>query len=72
VLKQCGDDLTRANIMKQAANLKDIQLPMVIEGINVNTSPSDYYPLQAVRLARFKGQTWELFGNIITHEGASN
>jgi len=72
VLKQCGDDLTRANIMKQAANLKDIQLPMVIEGIKVNTSPSDYYPLQAVRLARFKGQTWELFGNIITHEGASN
>ena len=72
VLKQCGDDLTRANIMKQAANLKDIQLPMIIEGIKVNTSPSDYYPLQAVRLARFKGQTWELFGNIITHEGASN
>ena len=72
VLKQCGDDLTRANIMKQAANLKDIQLPMIIEGIKVNTSPSDYYPLQAVRLARFKDQTWELFGNIITHEGASN
>jgi len=72
VLKQCGDDLTRANIMKQAANLKDIQLPMVIDGIKVNTSPTDYYPLQAVRLARFKGETWELFGNIIAHEGASN
>jgi len=72
VLKQCGDDLTRANIMKQAANLKDIQLPMIIDGIKVNTSPTDYYPLQAVRLARFKGETWELFGNIIAHEGASN
>ena len=72
VLKQCGDDLTRANMMRQATNLKDIQLPMVIEGIKVNTSPTDYYPLQAVRLARFKGQTWELFGNIIAHEGASN
>jgi branched-chain amino acid transport system substrate-binding protein len=72
VLKQCGDDLTRANIMKEAANLKDIQLPMVIDGIKVNTSPTDYYPLQAVRLARFKGETWELFGNIIAHEGASN
>jgi branched-chain amino acid transport system substrate-binding protein len=45
---------------------------MVIDGIKVNTSPTDYYPLQAVRLARFKGQTWELFGNIIAHEGASN
>jgi len=72
VLKQCGDDLTRANIMKQAASLKDIQLPMVIDGIKVNTSSTDYYPLQAVRLARFKGETWELFGDIIAHEGASN
>jgi branched-chain amino acid transport system substrate-binding protein len=72
VLKQCGDDLTRANIMQQAANLRDIQLPMVIDGIKANTSPTDYYPLQAVRLARFKGETWELFGNIIAHEGASN
>jgi branched-chain amino acid transport system substrate-binding protein len=72
VLKQCGDDLTRANIMKQAANLQNIQLPMVIEGIKVNTNPTDYYPLQAVQMARFKGESWELFGDIISHEGASD
>jgi branched-chain amino acid transport system substrate-binding protein len=72
VLKQCGDDLTRANIMKQAANLKDIQLPMVLDGIKVNTSPTDFYPIQSVRMARFKGESWELFGDIISHENASN
>jgi len=72
VLKQCGDDLTRDNIMRQAANLKNVQLPMVLEGIKVNTSPTDFYPIQSVRKARFKGETWELFGDIISHEGASN
>jgi branched-chain amino acid transport system substrate-binding protein len=72
VLKQCGDDLTRANIMKQAANLKDIQLPMVINGIKVNTSPTDFYPIQSVRLARFKGETWELFGDIMSNESSTN
>ena len=72
VLKQCGDDLTRDNIMRQAANLKNVQLPMVLEGIKVNTSPTDFYPIQSVRMARFKGETWELFGDIISHEGMSN
>jgi branched-chain amino acid transport system substrate-binding protein len=72
VLKQCGDDLTRANVMKQAANLRDIQLPMVQDGIKVNTSPTDYYPIQAVRMARFTGESWKLFGDIISHEGASD
>src|SRR5262245_33080349 len=68
-LKQCGDDLTRANIMKQAANLKNNQLPMVIEGIKVNTSTSDFYPIQSVRLARFQGETWHLFGNVLSVDG---
>jgi len=72
VLKQCGDDLTRANVMKQAANLKNIQLPMVLEGIKINTSPTDFYPIQAVRLARFKGEKWELFGDILSNEGHTN
>jgi len=72
VLKQSGDDLTRANIMKQAANLKNVQLPMVIEGIKVNTSPTDFYPIQSVRLARFKGETWELFGEIMSNESSTN
>jgi branched-chain amino acid transport system substrate-binding protein len=71
VLKQCGDDLTRANVMKQAASLKDVVLPMVMPGIKVNTSATDFYPLQSVRMARFKGETWELFGDILSNEGAS-
>ena len=57
VLKQCGDDLTRANVMRQAANLKGVELPMVLPGIKVNTSPTDFYPIQSVQLPRFKGET---------------
>jgi branched-chain amino acid transport system substrate-binding protein len=71
VLKQCGDDLTRANVMKQAANIKGVQLPMVLTGIKANTSPTDFYPLQSVRLARFKGEKWELFGEILSNESPS-
>ena len=47
VLKQCGDDLTRANVMKQAANLKDLELPMLLPGIKINTSPTDFYPIES-------------------------
>jgi branched-chain amino acid transport system substrate-binding protein len=72
VLKQCGDDLTRANVMKQAANVKGLQLPMVQDGIKVNTSPTDFYPIQSVRMQRFKGETWELFGDIISGEAPTN
>ena len=71
VLKQCGDDLTRENVMKQAANVKNLQLPMVLDGIKVNTSPTDYYPLQSVRLARFKGEKWDLFGEILSNESST-
>jgi branched-chain amino acid transport system substrate-binding protein len=71
VLKQCGDDLTRANIMKQAASLKDVELPMLLSGIKVNTSATDFYPIQSVRLQRFKGETFELFGDILSNESAS-
>jgi branched-chain amino acid transport system substrate-binding protein len=71
VLKQAGDDLTRANIMKQAANVKGLQLPMVQAGIKVNTSPTDFYPIQSVKMQRFKGETWELFGDIMSNETAS-
>ena len=52
VLKQCGDDLTRANVMKQAANLKNFELPLLLPGIKVNTSATDFYPLQSVQLAQ--------------------
>ncbi|HEY5832149.1 MAG TPA: ABC transporter substrate-binding protein [Hyphomicrobiaceae bacterium] len=71
VLKQCGDNLTRENVMKQAASIKGVQLPMVLDGIKANTSATDFYPLQSVRLARFKGEKWELFGEIISNEAAS-
>jgi branched-chain amino acid transport system substrate-binding protein len=69
-LKQCGDDLTRANIMKQAANIKNLTLPMMLPGIKINTSPTDFYPIQSVQLQRFKGETWELFGDILSAESA--
>jgi branched-chain amino acid transport system substrate-binding protein len=58
--------------MKQAASLKGVQLPMVLEGIKANTSPTDFYPLQAVRMQRFKGETWEMFGDILSNESSTN
>src|SRR5271166_4195913 len=65
VLKQCGNDLSRDNIMKQAANIKDLVLPMIETGILINTSPDDYRAIQQLQLAQFDGQAWQLFGNIL-------
>jgi len=65
VLKLCGDNLTRENVMKQAANLKNFAPPMLLPGIRVNTSPTNYYPIQQEQLAKFNGKTWELFGNVL-------
>ncbi len=65
VLKQCGDDLTRANIMKQAANLKDLQLPLALPGIKINTSPTDFSPFESLQLQKFDGKQWVLFGKVI-------
>jgi len=67
-LKKCGDNLTRENLMRQAANFQKFKLPMLLPGITVSTSPTDYYPIQAVQLSRFKGETWELFGDIMHAE----
>jgi branched-chain amino acid transport system substrate-binding protein len=67
-LKRCGDELTRANLMKQAASMKRLVVPMLLPGITINTSPTDYYPIQSVRLQRFKGETWELFGDVLSNE----
>ncbi|BAT57855.1 hypothetical protein GJW-30_1_00365 [Variibacter gotjawalensis] len=64
-LKQAGDDLTRANVMKEAANLKDLVLPLALPGIKANTSPTDYYVYEQMQLMKFKGETWERFGDII-------
>jgi branched-chain amino acid transport system substrate-binding protein len=71
-LKQCGDDLTRANVMKQAANLKGVELPMLLPGVKANTSPTDFYPLQSVRLSRFEGEVFKLFGEVISAEAPTN
>ncbi len=64
-LKQCGNDLSRENIMRQAANLKDVDLPMLLPGIRVNTSPTDFAPIEQEQLARFDGERWALFGEIL-------
>jgi branched-chain amino acid transport system substrate-binding protein len=66
VLKACGDNLTRENIMKQAAGIKDLELGGLLPGIKVNTSAADFAPLAQLRLMRFKGDTWDLFGEIIS------
>src|SRR5690242_9671591 len=68
VLKQCGDELTRENVMKQATNLKNFTSEMLLPGITVNTSPDDYFPIEQMQLMRFNGEAWELFGDIITGE----
>ncbi len=67
-LKKCGDNLTRENLMKQAANHQKLRVPLVLPGITVSTSPTDYYPIQAVQLSRFKGETWDLFGDVMHAE----
>ena len=66
VLKQCGDDLTRANVMKQAANLKDFRPETLLPGIKINTSPTDFAPISSLQLQKFKGERWELFGDVIS------
>jgi branched-chain amino acid transport system substrate-binding protein len=65
VLKQCGDNLTRENVMKQAANLKDLQLDIMLPGIKIGTSPTDFAPIQAEQLVRFDGKEYKRFGEIV-------
>jgi branched-chain amino acid transport system substrate-binding protein len=66
VLKQCGDNLTRENIMKQAANLKDLRVGMLLPGITINTGPNDYAPIKQMQMMRFVGERWQLFGPLLT------
>jgi branched-chain amino acid transport system substrate-binding protein len=65
VLKQCGNDLSRENIMKQAANLKNVEFPLLLPGIKVNTSPTDHAPIEQEQLAKFDGERWVLFGELL-------
>ena len=62
VIKQCGDNLTRDNVMKQAASLKNYQIPMALPGVLANTGPSDFAPFQTMQLVKFDGKTWTGFG----------
>jgi branched-chain amino acid transport system substrate-binding protein len=66
VLKQCGDNLSRENVMKQAASLKDFRTEVLLPGITINTGPADFAPISQLQLMRFKGERWELFGDIIS------
>jgi len=70
VLKQCGDDLSRPNIMRQSANLHDLEIPILLPGIRINTSPTNYRPIRLMQLARWNGNTWERFGELIEDSGA--
>ena len=63
-LKQCGNDLSRANIMKQAASIKNLELPLLLPGIKVNTGPEDHAPIEQEQLAKFDGERWVLFGEL--------
>jgi ABC-type branched-subunit amino acid transport system substrate-binding protein len=65
VLTQCGDNLTRENVMKQAASLKDFRTEVLLPGIKINTGPTDYAPISSLQLMRFKGEKWDLFGDVI-------
>jgi ABC-type branched-subunit amino acid transport system substrate-binding protein len=68
VLKNCGDDLTRANIMKQAASIQGLQLEGLLPGVTINTSADDFAPIKQFQLRKFKGERWELFGDVISSE----
>jgi branched-chain amino acid transport system substrate-binding protein len=70
VLKQCGNDFSRSNIMRQALNLHDFEIPTLLPGITVNTSPTNYHPIRQMQLERWNGKTWERFGEVIEGSGA--
>ncbi len=68
VLKQCGGDFSRRNVMRQAANLHDLDIPVLLPGIRINTSPTNYHPIRQLQLTRWNGKIWERFGGLL--EGA--
>jgi branched-chain amino acid transport system substrate-binding protein len=66
LLEQCGDDLSRENIMKEATNLHDMELPVLLPGIKINTSPKNFHPIKQLQLAKWSGKAWELFGGVLS------
>ena len=71
VLRQCGDNLTRENVMREAANLTNLRVGMLLPGITINTAPNDYAPIKQMQMMRFKGERWELFGPVLTSGAGS-
>jgi len=65
VLKQCGNDLTRENVMKQANSIRDLELPLLLPGIKLNTGVEDHYPIEQFQLVKFDGKTWARFGDVL-------
>ena len=65
VLKRYGDQLTRENLLRHVTDIKDLQLPMMLPGIKINTGPKDYLPVEQAQLMRFDGERWVRFGDII-------
>jgi branched-chain amino acid transport system substrate-binding protein len=72
VVKEAGDDLTRENVMRQAASLKNLQLGMLLAGITINTGPTDFAPIKQMQMERFKGEKWELFGPVFSGPGGAS
>jgi branched-chain amino acid transport system substrate-binding protein len=66
VLRQCGNDLSRENVLKQATNIKDLELPMLLPGIKINTAPTNYRMIRQLQLATFNGESWEPFGELLS------
>ena len=66
LLQQCGEDLTRENVMRQAANMVNMDIPLLLPGIKINTSPTNFSPIRSVQMARFEGDHWNLFGDLLT------
>ena len=72
VLRQCGDDLSRENVMRQATNIKNLELGLLLPGIKISTSPTDYFPVKQMQMTRFNGETIELIGPLYTGVVAGN
>ena len=66
VLKECGNDLSRDNIMHKALSLEDFTTPLLLPGVTINTSATNYFPIREFHLLRFNGENWELFGDLLS------
>jgi hypothetical protein len=66
ILKQAGNDLTRENVMKQAANIKNLKLPLLLPGMVLNTTPTDFFLVKQGQLAKFTGTQWQGFGEVLS------